>query len=421
MILKLRHFFIFIFIFCYTANAQVIEGTGFGDSESEKQDIILTKQLLSSYQDSLIKNKGQFILVGGIMSIFRAPILDANIHCTIDGIKYQTLSDSKGRYFFSGNATGKATLIDLTITHPEYHTLDTSFILEASEKGIVPIFSINPKFKILLRGRVYAQNVPLEDVSVTIAHQSDTFNVQTLGCYYDDEDFWNCLYHGMFKQDIIANDPNDSIYIYMERDGFEPYSTALKFADYKGNMMKVKMKYNHMLPEFPTNNISLKLAFPFMADGNWFVNLGYQRILDISGFKRLGIGIESTVMVSNISVDVPTFPGLDHSVADSSYPIGFIGPQATLWITDPMRRSFSFYTGGNINILFNTGKLAPQAFLGARFFVDINKAISIEARYVSYDIDVVHYTFDPLGNAQAYEKSKHNEQILFNAGLHVTF
>ena len=55
--------------------------------------------------------------------------------------------------------------------------------------------------------------MPLEGVDVEIRHGMEKYTMQTKGCYYDKDNYWNCLYDGMFKMELTTTDPGDSIFI----------------------------------------------------------------------------------------------------------------------------------------------------------------------------------------------------------------
>ena len=125
--------------------------------------------------------------------------------------------------------------------------------------------------------------------------------------------------------------------------------------------------------------------------------------------------------VTTISVKHNTLPGLDKAVADSSYIQWFIGPSMLFWFVRPEKRVFSSYAG--MTCAFNLNKLTfnLQPFIGTRFFLDMNKAISLELRYTEYKADITHYRFNPYGNAGKYSITDKLTKLNACLGVQVVF
>lgn len=279
---------------------------------------------------------------------------------------------------------------------------------------------MSPKFKILLRGRAYAGNMPLEGVEVIIKHLDHQYRMTTLGCYYDKENYWNCLFDGMFKHEIIAETPQDSIQIFLLKDGMKTYEHHMTFSEYQGEIMQFRLKYEALLPKVPSNNINLKLSFPFTSfDDSWFVGVSYYRT--VSNLKRLGYGIEADMYITNVSVSHETFNELEPSIADSSYIKSFAGPSLLYWFIKPEQRYFSSYAGCTFSVDLSDPALVPQFFLGSRIFLDLDKAISLELRYADFEMDIRHYQFNPFGNARNYYENEKLLKLHATIGVQVVF
>lgn len=299
--------------------------------------------------------------------------------------------------------------------------ISLNIILLGSEPMILS-FMMVPKHKILLRGRVHAGNIPIENANVEIIHAGESHYLKTFGCFYDDEDYWNCIFDGMFKQELITIDPTDSIKLIITSKGMKAFYAGMTFMEYSGEVMQIKMKYASRLPEMPANNLNLKLAFPFTSsDHGWVMDISYYRLLNKTNLKRIAWGIDGSIYVSSVSVSYPTFPDLEPSTSDRSYITGFLGPSLLFWILSPDRRSFSSYTGCTFAVQFNNPQFVFQPFIGTRYFLDINKALSLEFRYSEYNRDITHYVFNPYGNATTYIKSEHFVNFHINLGIQVVF
>jgi hypothetical protein len=203
----------------------------------------------------------------------------------------------------------------------------------------------------------------------------------------------------------------------------KPLKLGMTIGDYSGEIMDLKMKYASKLTRYYLNDINLNFGFPYTTGlGDWFAGLSYYRIAKISNFQRIALGLEANLIVSKITTEVQnTVPGLNLAKADTTYISYYIGPSALLWILSPDRRYFATYAGCAVAYEFNQNEIGFQPFLGTRVLLDFNKALKIELRYVSYDLDVVNYSFNLKGNA--YRKLTNNEfhEFMVNIGFQVLF
>jgi len=362
---------------------------------------------------------GEYLIGGYISSIFHESIDSVKIIIRVDQKIIDSFYTVNG--LFSISLSEKGSIIDLSLSHPEYHQKDTSLLFpEASPTTL--FLGLQPKYKILLRGRVYAGNMPLQGVAVKIRHAGSLYNLTTRGCYYDKEDYWNCLFDGMFKLNLIAEDPNDSVYINLTKTGMKPFSAGMTIHEYTGDIMHLKMKYESTLPVISYNSLNFKLSFPvFSLDDDWFVSLSYYRLLNTNRLKRIAYGIDVNTFITTVSVTHNTFRGLEPSTSDSSYISTFAGPSLLFWLIPPEKRLFSTYAGCTFAYNFNKPALVFQPFFGSRVFIDLNKAISLEIRYCEYKTDIIHYTFSPYGNAMRYEVESTFEKLHANLGIQIVF
>ncbi len=374
------------------------------------------KTLSFTYQDT-IKN----LKISGIVN--------NNFFEPVDSIKIsiQTKTSTTEGYTaffgrFSFNIPG--TYVDgdsirLIFARADYHLLDTLLSLKDSIIFHPIQVIVYPKYKILLKGRLFAGSMPVENADVTVIHQKDTLKLKTLGCYYDDEDYWNCLYNGMFKTEIIADNPNDSIYILCEKVGYQPENYGLKFSDYSGDILKFKMRYADTLPALPGNNLALKLSNPF--GGDWLVGLSYYANINGKLFNRLKPGIEISMSTLNRSITLTTLPGVDETKFDTVYTSYFIGPSLVFFLTKPSVRRFSTYLGSTFSLKFNGGDFVYQPFIGTRFFIDMRKSFSIDIRYLNYHVDIKEYSFRYNGNAIRNTRELTVQKLRLNLGFQINF
>jgi hypothetical protein len=417
--LQLISFFLF---FAVTGFSQVdVSETevGFTNSDSTFISGRLSAAEIREYINS-IDNKSNAGIIGGyIESIYHESIDSANVKVFIEGEQTNEIITDHGLYYFLHDHPGK--LVDIEISHPDFHTFDTAFII-TDEQSSIWSFQLSPKYKILLRGRVFAGKMPLKDVDVSVLFEGNKFTIRTKGCYYDDEDYWNCLYDGMFKKDLTAEDASDSIQIFLSKPGMKPLMYGMRFNEYTGEIMNFKMKYSSDLPYVPQNNLNLKLGFPFLSsDKDWFVSLSYYRLINQTSLRRFGIGVEGNMFLSTITVSHETLPGRDVANYDSSYVFGFIGPSALFWILKPEKRYFSTYAGCSFTFKTDNGRFVPQPFIGSRIFLDINKAVSFELRYAEFNSEITNYNFNLHGNASRYKVTDKFRKINFNLGIQVVF
>ncbi len=182
--------------------------------------------------------------------------------------------------------------------------------------------------------------------------------------------------------------------------------------------MDLNLKYADKLPYFPEHNIGIRFAIPIK--NNWSLNLNYYKHLSINGFRRLALGIESSMLVHNKTVELSTFPG-QTAKADTSYIFGAIAPSVSFWITNPMERFYALYFGVSAPFIFPENQISISPFIGSRLYIDLNKAITLEMRYHNFNFESVNYSFNPYGNAQSLKTEDTFEQIMINLGLQVSF
>ncbi len=359
---------------------------------------------------------------GQVLNIFNEPVDSVKILTRINEFKDSLYCNYDGIFrinlpFFE-KYTGKK--INLEFHNDDYKYFDTTFFYFPVKDPVSLKVRLIPKYKILLKGRIFIANVPLEDVDVSISHNDVIHNVKTLNCYYDDEDYWNCLYLGMFKSEIVTEDPEDSIYMKFSKVGYKSQEHKLKFADYSGELMRFRMNYADTVPYLPDNNLGLKIAWPVRPEANWFLGLSYYRLLKTGNFKRVAAGIEASLATSRETVKYETLPGIEENF-DSIYVTGFAGPSVLLFFTRPYIRRFSTFAGCTFAFAFNNGEVAFQPFAGTRFFLDMNKSISLGIRYLSYHYELKRYNFNYLGQPDSYFNDKLEERLIVNMGLQICF
>ena len=381
--------------------------------------ISYTPDQVGAYLRSISYKPGEFLIGGYISSIFHESVDSVKVRIKVDNQLIDSTFSHNGLFNIILKEKGK--LIDLSLTHPDYHTKDTSLLFP--ESGINPLhIMIAPRYKILLRGRVYAGNVPLEGVDVKINLAGKLYQLTTLGCYYDKDDYWNCLFDGMFKLNLITDNPGDSINIELSKQGMKPYIIGMKVNEYSGEIMNLKMKYEKNLPKVPYNNVNFKLSFPVMSfNDGWFMGLSYYRLINTQNLRRIAYGFEANMYITTVSVTHNTFSGLEPSTVDSTYINAFVGPSALLWLVPPEKRKFSTYAGCTFAYNISKPELVFQPFIGTRYFLDINKAFSFEMRYCEYKADVVNYTFNPYGSAFTYIVERTFSSLHASLGIQVVF
>ncbi|MCG8698707.1 MAG: hypothetical protein MI922_11700 [Bacteroidales bacterium] len=393
--------------------------TGFGDNSDTIRRVLFDELHFYQFADSILKNK-QNQLVFALRSPFGEFIDTKEIKVEVNG-KENNIKSHGENYFTVPINPGTNNSVKIEVNNVDYHLFKTQ--IEVSGKNdLVHHFVLKPKFKITLRGRVYAGNMPLEDVDVKVVHNNDTIFLKTRNCYYDTEDYWNCLYHGMYKCSITTEEVSDSIYVHLSKIGYQDATFAIKFDEYDGDILNMKIAYSKLLPSIYRNNVALKFTFPLISNDNWYAGFNYLYSLKLNTFERLALGLEGAILIKNHTEEYATFNGSDNARADTSYLLAFAGPSAVLWLTNPLIRNYSVYLGSSYVYLFNSGNMSFQPFLGGRFFVDLNKAISFDIRYLNYELDVVKYSFNPYGDAlRTTETIKLQNQVLISLGLHIGF
>lgn len=390
--------------------------TGF-DEDGEFEEEIFNTANFNKSADSLLKAANNDVIVLGLKSQYRDYIDSAEVF--VNNNKGKDLG--KGLYLITKSVTNLGSQLKVIVDHPDYYSIDT-LLNKGDIKNARIILELKPKFKITLRGRIYTANTPLENVNVEVTYKTDTFRLATRECFYDSEGYWNCLYHGMFKQDITIIDPNDSIKILLYKPGYRTVYSYIKLDEYSGQILNFKLSFDSYLPRIYRNNLSLKFTFPLLSESNWFVGFNYLYTLKLSTFNRLALGVEGAILMKDYQYSYQTFNGAEEAVVDTTYLIGFAGPTAVFWLTNPQFRKFSLYTGASYAYMFSNSTMNFQPFIGGRMFVDMNKAISFDVRYMSYDLDVVNYKFNEFGISERYIVTEEfSKELMISIGLHIGF
>ena len=361
-------------------------------------------------------------IAGQVLSIFNEPVDNVMVIAGLQDFKDSTYSDYDGLFkiYLPDEKSRSGQKIILHFDRVDYRLFDTTFYYSVRDKNAFINVKLVPKYKILVKGRILAGNMPVENVEVVISHNNNNYKVRTLDCYYDDENYWNCLYQGMFKHEIATENPDDSVYLHFSKPGFKSQQHKFRFADYTGELVKYKMKYADSIPDLPDNNFSLKLAYPLGQESGWFLGLSYYRLLKTGNFKRLAPGLDISVVTLNQNVEYVTFSGLETSY-DTTYINGMAGPSLLLYLTKPYLRRFSTYIGSTFALTFSGAEFVYQPFAGVRFFLDMNKAVSIDIRYLAYHFDAKRYRFNYLGKADSYIINTSDARLIINLGLQICF
>lgn len=389
-----------------------------GIGNNPDQDLNIDNNYIYNFQDSVVK----YFISGQVLNIFNEPVDSVKVITSIDEFKDSAYSNYDGFYKLNLPSFEKprGRSMNLEFHKNDYKYFDTTFFY-VPKKDFGPIkVKLVPKYKILLKGRIFVANIPLEDVDVTVIHNEDIDKVRTLNCYYDKENYWNCLYLGMFKSEIVTENPEDTVYLKFSKEGYKSQEHKLKFSDYSGELIRYRMVYADTVPYLPDKNIGLKIAWPVTSNADWYLGLSCYRLAGIGNFKRLAVGADVSMVTSGQIVEYETLPGIEKDF-DSTYVTGFAGPSALLYLTKPYLRRFSTYIGCTFAFAFNNGEISYQPIAGTRFFLDMNKSISIEFRYLSYNFDKKKYRFNYLGQAESYYANKLDERLILNFGLQISF
>lgn len=418
----LRNSFILFFAICII----LVIGQGYGLSMNFKSHS-------SSNNSSLYKDSSQvhifqndtisgYYINGQVLNIFNEPVDNVLIISSLPDFKDSLYCDFNGffRIYLPDEKLRSEQKINLMFINKDYKLYDTTFIYPDLDKHILLKVKLTPKYKILVKGRILAGNMAIENVDVTITHNNNIYKLKTLGCYYDDEDYWNCLYQGMFKHEVVAEDPNDSVFLHFSKSGFKSQEHKFRFADYSGELIKYKMKYADSIPDLPFNNFNLKLAYPLSQESGWFLDLSYYRLFKIGNFNRLAAGMDISILTLRETVAQSTFSGLETSF-DTTYINGMAGPSVLFYLTKPNIRRFNTYVGSTFALTFSSTEFVYQPFAGVRFFLDMNKSISVNIRYLAYHFDAKRYRFNYLGSADSYTINKSDERLIVNLGLQICF
>ncbi len=413
--------------FVFTTNLFCQTNTGFDQQSLDPGEIYQVPDIdqMDLFLESLINEHGQDILTGYSYSVFAEPVSDAGLEYSVSGdVFYPLKCDATGKFFIQLKEE-LPPKVHIRSTDKNYHPFDTLVNLSGNKNHIA--VELSPRHKIVIRGRVYIGSLAAENIDVDIIHLADTFRLKTLGCYLDNEDYWNCLYRGMFKQPIIFDTPEDSVKVTVRKNGFLQYNKSLSVSGYDGTVLPLKLEYDRFLVKFPKHNLSLKFVPPVF--NLWLFGIDYTYTPKIGNFSRIGIGFESAMLISNIESKLNTSPDaqplpdsiLQKNYFDSTYNFGYFMPHLTFWLTNPERRAYSLYTGIGAPFTIPGNKIYLQPYLGGRFYLDINKAFLFEIKYLTYDLEVKNYYFNLSGNATEKIENQHFNKLVFALGLQISF
>jgi hypothetical protein len=421
-----RFISIIVFVFFYKVSVcQLLEENIRDKSYTESCLSLFSEKQLNYYYDSLKKIFRSELLTGYFVTSFNENASEVGFMVTYnDSIQTNYKTDSLGRFYLipPGQIPVK---IQLTVTDKNFFLFDTSFVWKGENVSPV-IIRLQPRFKILLKGRIFVGSLPIEGANIEIVHRSDTFRNQSLSCFFDNENYWNCLYLGMFKQPIAFEDPSDSINITINKTGFRTNKFSMLCSEYNGEIIECKLKYDVLLPRLNRSNVAIRIAPPIFS--NWMVSFDYRHTFKTK-HNKLSLGIDGSMLVSNVTTKHATFREINgnqdtvyrFSETDSSYLCTSISPSIVYQLNNPLRRNFGFYAGLAVPYCFQSKSFSIQPFAGSRFFLDLNKAFVIELRYISYNLNVAHYYFNPYGNAFRYTKNEMFKKLILNIGLQVFF
>ncbi len=371
-----------------------------------------------NYHDSLSAVFSDELLTGYIYSNLHETLPNTVFSYSFENDSLIELETDKNGRFFIPLISGSKN-IRFKVILPKYHPFDTLFTIPPDEKSGFPVF-ITAKNRILLRGRVYVSNMPEPETNIIITHGKEVFTTQTSGCYTDAENYWNCLYLGMFRQEIIFDDPTDTITIKFEKDGYQSMESQLQIKDYSGSVDTYKLKYARNLKKFPHNNIALGLGHTF--SNTWNVELSYLYMLTLGDFDRLGIGIDANFILDKLQSEYSAIENMPDASTETFYPTFLLGPMINLSLTAPSKRYFNTYTGVATYYNFNQHNLSLQPYLASKFYVDINKALFVKINYLlNYTLSVKQYEFNNFGSAYESESKESFKRLLLNIGLLVSF
>lgn len=396
--------------------AQVVTLDGFEQDEMRKVYNLQDSASMQPYFDSLQSVHEGELLTGFLNSTLHEPLAQITLEYSIDGETNKKLTaDSLGRFYI--RHTQEIDELSIHIQHNEFHPFDSVYSING-EKKILGI-DLTPKYKIVLRGRVFAGNMPIEGVDVSVRHNSTETKLSTLNCYTDDENYWNCLYLGMFKQIIHFENPEDSVVIELSKEGFRNTTHALKVKEYDGTVIRYKLRYEKYLPAFPKHTVSLRFGHTF--SNAWGVGIQYVRQVQLGNFNRFGIGVEGSMLTNKISTELSTFENVSSTTAIDYYTSGFAGGVVNIAVTNPLHRYVNINVGAFIGATIPTGEFNVQPYLSGKFFLDINKALVWDVRYLNYSLDQNEYTFNPYGSANESIINKEYSKMLYSLGLLVSF
>jgi hypothetical protein len=420
---KLLYLFAFVFFFQVAVSQEDTE-TGFSDSGKDNHVILPTDQQMKIFYDSLYHVHKKKLLVGYTLSIYNEIVTDKTIRYSFDdGPEHEISCDSLGRFYIIPKDKNVMRL-KITCESDDFHPVDTAFSWK-SVSDLPLICWLRPRYKIILRGRAIVGSLPMENVNVEITHLADTFSTQTQECYTDDGGYWNCLYHGMFKQEIIFDDPDDSVQIRLSREGLKPIKKSLICGNYDGKVLPLKMRYTDFLPELYQHQIGFRFTPPIFD--TWMVSVFYHHLFNINGFNRLGADIEGGMFLRSLTEDLPRKPGNNDTVdvelikADTVYVTGYISPNIVFWFTNPQNRKFSFYGGVSFPFIFPQKQFTVQPYLGSQFYLDLNKALFLEIKYLNYEHEIIKYTIDQNLVIEKYKQDESVSKIYFDVGIKISF
>lgn len=404
------------------------DATGFENKLNNPLSIseLLESGMLDEYFDSISQAHSGKIITGYTHTIYAEPTPFIELEYSFNDENFKSITCNKNGLFYIPIENNNDKDLRLRSADKAYKQFDTIIKSPTKEQKHIPII-VSPRFKIVLRGRLIIGSLPSEGISVTIRHNQDTFRLKTLGCYTDDEDYWNCLYTGMFKQVINFDNPMDSIFLSFSKPGFKTSESSMLVSEYTGEVIETKLEYAKYLPKFPKHNLSFKYA-PQFTDA-WSVALSYTYLPKFNTFKRLGFGLEAAMLIKEVDDEINTYPDVN-SLPDtsytvlkstSSYTVGMFMPYVSFWLTKPERRRYSIYTGIAFPYTIPSNKIYIQPYIGGRMYIDINKALLVEARYLFYDMDIDNYEFNSYGNAISNKINQDYSQLMVNVGLQISF
>lgn len=163
------------------------------------------------------------------------------------------------------------------------------------------------------------------------------------------------------------------------------------------------------------------MLYPVTGRKGWFINFAYYYTFSGKIGSRISAGADFNLISSEYRQSFTLLDGAEKATIDSLYLDAMAGPSVLFWLVKPDVRRFSTYIGNTFALSLKNMRYGNQVFIGTRYFLDLSKALVIEARYLTHEVELAEFTPNTFGSVGRSYKKEEEDKLLLNIGIQICF